>query len=65
MRKRITLLVSALMLALSMALSGAAFAQPPFDEENPGGQEHGCGGNNPNCATINPGDQEVQGEHFD
>ena len=55
MRKRITLLFAALMLALSMALSGAAFADPPFTTENPGGQEQGCGGNNPNCQTLNPG----------
>ncbi len=55
MRKRITLLIAALMMALSMALSGAAFADPPFRTENPGGQEKGCGGNNPNCQTLNPG----------
>jgi len=55
MRKRITLLVAALMMALSMALSGAAFADPPFTTENPGGQPNGCGGNNPNCQTLNPG----------
>jgi hypothetical protein len=55
MKKRITLLIAALMLALSMALSGAAFADPPFTTENPGGQEQGCGGNNPNCETLNRG----------
>jgi hypothetical protein len=57
MRKRITLLVAALMLALTMAFggAGAAFADPPFRTENPGGQEQGCGGNNPNCQTLNRG----------
>jgi len=55
MRKRITLLFAALMLALSMALSGAAFADPPFTTQNPGGQQQGCGGGNPNCQTLNPG----------
>jgi len=55
MRKRITLLFAALMLALSMALSGAAFADPPFTTSNPGGQQEGCGGGNPNCTTTNPG----------
>ncbi len=57
MRKRITLLVAALMMALTMAFggAGAAFADPPFRTENPGGQEQGCGGNNPNCQTLNRG----------
>jgi hypothetical protein len=55
MRKRITLLVAALMVALTTALSGVAFADPPFRTENPGGQEQGCGGNNPNCQTLNRG----------
>jgi hypothetical protein len=52
MRKRITLLVAALMLALTMAFggAGAAFADPPFRTENPGGQEQGCGG----TLTVRP-----------
>jgi hypothetical protein len=48
MRKRITLLVTALMVALSMTVSGVAFAANPF--ENPGG--HKPPGQTPN---PNPG----------
>ena len=64
MRKRITLLVAALMLALTMAFGGvgAAFADPPFRTVNPGGQEQGCQGNNPNCETLNRGGNAPQGQ---
>ena len=39
MRKRITLLVAALMMALTMSFSGVAFAKITTVCENPGGQE--------------------------
>ena len=67
MIKRIILLITAALLVATMAVAGLAgpgFAQPPFTKENPGGQERGCQGNNPNCKTLNPGGQEVQGQKF-
>jgi hypothetical protein len=48
MKKRITLLVTALMMALTMSFSGVAFADNPF--ENPAG--HKPPGKTPN---PNPG----------
>jgi hypothetical protein len=48
MKKRITLLVTALMMALTMSFSGVAFADNPF--ENPAG--HKPPGQTPNS---NPG----------
>jgi hypothetical protein len=58
------MLIMAAMLALTMALggAGAAFADPPFTTENPGGQERGCQGNNPNCVTLNPGGNAPPGQ---
>ena len=50
MRKRISLLFVALMLALTMAFggAGAAFAAPNCAQVP----------NNPNCVTVNPGGQQ-------
>jgi hypothetical protein len=48
MRKRVTLLISALMIALTMSFSGVAFADSPF--KNPAG--HKPPGQTPN---PNPG----------
>ena len=64
MRKRISLLIAALMLALTMAISGAgaAFGEPPFRTLNPGEQEKGCQGNNPNCETVNRGGNAPPGQ---
>jgi hypothetical protein len=57
MRKRITLLVSALVMALTMAFSGVAFAKiAPANCENQGGNQPG--GQQPVCTggglTQNP-----------
>ena len=72
MRKRITLLIMAAMLALTMALGGAGAASAkitPVDTGcetrgggEPGGQEKGCQGNNPNCVTTNPGGNAPPGQ---
>ena len=66
MRKRISLLFAALMLALTMSFGGVAFAAPSenagFKTKNPGGQEQGCGGNNPNCETTNRGGNAPPGQ---
>ena len=64
MIRRITMLIMAAMLALTMAFggAGAAFADPPFRTANPGGQEKGCGGNNPNCVTTNRGGNAPPGQ---
>jgi hypothetical protein len=49
MRKRITLLMAALMVALTMALgAGAAFADPDCAQVP----------NNPNCVLVGPGNSE-------
>jgi hypothetical protein len=50
MRKRVTLLISALMVALSMSFSGVAFADIGKNHKNPGG--HKPPGQTPN---PNPG----------
>ena len=60
MRKRITLLVAALMLALSMSFGGVAFAK--ITTENPGGQPGGCQ-NNPNCQNVNPSGKPPPGQN--
>ena len=64
MRRRITMLIMAAMLALTMSLggAGAAFADPPFTTTNPGQQEQGCQGNNPNCVTTNRGGNAPPGQ---
>ncbi len=46
MRKRISLLIAALMLALTMSFGGVAFADPNCDQ---------VGGNNKNCVVTGPG----------
>jgi hypothetical protein len=50
MRRRITILVTALMLALMMSFggAGAAFAQPNCAQVP----------NNPNCVVVGPGESE-------
>jgi hypothetical protein len=49
MRKRITLLIAALMVALTMALgAGTAFADPNCAKVP----------NNPNCVKVGPGNSE-------
>jgi hypothetical protein len=75
MRKRITLLVAALMLALSMSFGGVAFAkitpaQPPSCENGggnePGGQQPTCNGEgltqNPATPAKNPAGNEPPGQ---
>ena len=69
MIKRISLLITAALLVATMAvagLAGPAFAQPNqaagFKTQNPGGQEQGCGGNNPNCETTNRGGNAPPGQ---
>ena len=55
MRKRISLLIAALMLALTMSLGGAVFAVPPSEDEQPNG----------NCGPVKnppPGLVCVKGE---
>ncbi len=53
MRKRITLLIAALMMALTMAFggAGAAFADPNCDA--PQHADH------PNCVLVGPGNFEI------
>ena len=61
MRRKITMLIAAAMLALTMSVggAGAAFAAPcvqnPDNKNcvttNPGGQQQGCQGGNPQCET--------------
>ncbi len=60
MRKRITLLVAALMMALTMSFSGVALAK--ITTKNPGGQTGGCQ-NNKNCAAKNPAGHEPGGHN--
>ena len=68
MIKRISLLIAAALLVATMAvagLAGPAFAVSPnagFETKNPGGQERGCGGNNPNCETTNRGGNAPPGQ---
>jgi hypothetical protein len=51
MRKRISLLFAALMLALTMSFGGAAFADPAFGPGNKGGGE---GNSGPQGAKCHP-----------
>ena len=60
MRKRITLLIAALMMALSMSFSGVAFAK--ITTQNPGGQPGGCQ-NNKNCQSVNPTGKPPPGQN--
>ena len=60
MRKRITLLIAALTMALTMSFSGVAFAK--ITTENPGGQPGGCQ-NNPNCQSVNPTGKAPPGQN--
>ena len=60
MKKRISLLIAALMLALSMSFGGEAFAK--ITTENPGGQTGGCQ-NNPNCQNVNPSGEAPPGQN--
>ena len=64
MRRRITMLIMAAMLALTMSFggAGAAFAANGFKTANPGGQDNGCQGNNPNCVTTNRGGNAPPGQ---
>jgi Spy/CpxP family protein refolding chaperone len=65
MRRKITMLIMAAMLALTMSVggAGAAFAaNNGFTTQNPGQQDKGCGGNNPNCATLNRGGNAPAGQ---
>jgi hypothetical protein len=59
MRKRVTLLIAALMMALTMSFSGVAFAK--ITTTNPGGQAGGCQ-NNKNCSAKNPAGHEPPGQ---
>ena len=60
MKKRISLLIAALMLALTMSFGGVAFAK--ISTENPGGQTGGCQ-NNPNCQNVNPTGKAPPGQN--
>ena len=60
MRKRVTLLIAALMMALTMLFSGVAFAK--ITTENPGGQPGGCQ-KNPNCQNVNPTGKAPPGQN--
>ena len=60
MRKRISLLFAALMLALTMSFGGAAFADPAFGPGNKGGGEGNSGPQVAKChapgqTTTTPG----------
>jgi Spy/CpxP family protein refolding chaperone len=60
MRKHITLLIAALMMALTMSFGGAAaaFAAQPQDGQ-PGNQEGGGGPNKAPGQTQNPNDPKT------
>jgi hypothetical protein len=60
MKKRISLLIAALMLALTMSFGGVAFAK--ITTENPGGQTGGCQ-HNPNCQNNNPQGKAPPGQN--
>ena len=60
MRKRVTLLIAALMMALTMSFSGVAFAK--INTVNPGGQSGGCQ-SNPNCQNVNPSGKPPPGQN--
>ena len=68
MIKRISLLITAALLVATMAVAGLAgpgIAQSDkagFKTQNPGGQEKGCGGNKPNCETVNKGGNAPPGQ---
>jgi hypothetical protein len=54
MKRRITLLIAALMMALTMSFGGVAFADPDCDQ---------VGDNNKNCVVTGPGKStESQGQ---
>jgi hypothetical protein len=57
MRKRISLLIAALMLALSMSLGGVAFADPDFGpgNSNKGPQDKGAKCHPPGQTSGTPG----------
>jgi hypothetical protein len=60
MRKRISVLIAALMLALSMSLGGVAFADPDFGPGNKGGGKGNSGPQEGKChppgqTTTTPG----------
>ena len=59
------LAVALVMAALVVATAMPAFAQSErsgFTTKNPGGQEQGCMGNNPNCETLNRGGNAPPGQ---
>lgn len=64
MRKRITLLIAALTMALTMSFSGVAFAQiQPVDAScsNPSGQKPG--GQQPSCKNDTLTSQETENQN--
>ena len=66
MKRTLTVLMLAMVVMAVMAVTvGSAFAQSDragFTTKNPGGQEQGCGGNNPNCETTNRGGNAPPGQ---
>ena len=66
MKRMFTVLaVAVVMAALVVATVMPAFAQSAkagFTTKNPGGQEQGCTGNNPNCETTNRGGNAPPGQ---
>ena len=64
MRKRIALLVMALMMALSMSFGGVAFAKITLVCENPGGQEPQgqCQGEALTETAVNPAGHAPPGQ---
>ena len=70
MRKRISLLIAALMLALTMSFSGVAFAKisPPACKngggQEPAGQQDKCsGGGLTKTPALNPADKAPNGHN--
>jgi hypothetical protein len=62
MRKRISLLIAALMLALSMSVSGVAFAAITETQENGGGNTPNGNANGVPTVAENPAGHQPPGQ---
>ena len=63
MRKRVTLLITALMLALSMSFGGVAFAKITDVKENGGGKTPNGKANGVPTVSKNPAGHEPPGQN--
>jgi F0F1-type ATP synthase membrane subunit c/vacuolar-type H+-ATPase subunit K len=63
MRKRITVLVAALMMALTMSLSGLAFGKITEERRNPAGNETQGQGQAITVTNVNPSGKAPPGQN--